>query len=99
MPVDRRRHFARETQRAQKIQDSGREGHPQAEALLNWVNAELSPKRYWRGPKSQEVGGRGRLYLSLQCHHKNDSCTKTGSNEGHFNEGKVTRQCPETAPF
>ena len=24
--------------------------------LLNFFNAELTPKRYWRGPKSQEVG-------------------------------------------
>ena len=23
---------------------------------LNWCNAELSLKRYWRGPRSQEVG-------------------------------------------
>ena len=27
--------------------------------LVNWFNAELSPKRYWRGPRSQEVGGGG----------------------------------------
>ena len=26
---------------------------------LHWFNAELSPKRYWRGPKSQEVGEEG----------------------------------------
>ena len=24
---------------------------------FNLFNAELSPKRYWRGPRSQEVGG------------------------------------------
>ena len=24
-------------------------------------------------------GGRGRLYLSLHCHHQNDSCIKMGS--------------------
>ena len=28
---------------------------------LHSFNAELSPKRYWQGPKSQEVGRRGRL--------------------------------------
>ena len=34
-----------------------------------------------------EVGGRGRLYiyLSLHCHHQNDSCIKMGSDESHFN--------------
>ena len=30
--------------------------------------------------------GRGRLlYLSLHCHHQNDSCNKMGSDESHFN--------------
>ena len=46
--------------------------------------------------------GRGRLlYLSLHCHHQNDSCIKVGSDESHFNvslivRDKVTRQCPQT---
>ena len=50
-------------------------------------------------------GGRGRLlYLSLHCHHQNDSCTKMGSDESHFNvslivRDKVTRQCPQTTTF
>ena len=26
-----------------------------------------------------------RLYLSLHCHHQNDSCIKVGSDESHFN--------------
>ena len=48
---------------------------------------------------------RGRLlYLSLHCHHQNDSCIKMGSDESHFNvsltvRDKVTRQCPETTIF
>ena len=25
------------------------------------------------------------IYLSLHCHHQNDSCIKMGSNESHFN--------------
>ena len=41
-------------------------------------------------------GRRGRLYLTLHCHHQSDSCIKTGSNESHFNvlfavSGKVTK--------
>ena len=35
-----------------------------------------------------EVEGRGKLYniyLSLHCHHQNDSCIKMGSDESHFN--------------
>ena len=33
-------------------------------------------------------GGGGKreiIYLSLHCHHQNDSCIKMGSNESHFN--------------
>ena len=29
--------------------------------------------------------GRGRLHLTLHCHHHNDSRIKTGSDESHFN--------------
>ena len=33
-----------------------------------------------------EVGGEGGyIYLSLHCHHQNDSCVKMGSDESHFN--------------
>ena len=30
-----------------------------------------------------EVGEEDIIYLSLQCHHQNDSCIKMGSNESH----------------
>ena len=52
-----------------------------------------------------EVGEEGDyIYLSLHCHHQNDSCLKTGSDESHFNvsltvRDRVTRQCPETTLF
>ena len=44
------------------------------------------------------------IYLSLHCHHQNDSCIKMGSGESHFNvslsvRDKVTRQCPQTTTF
>ena len=46
------------------------------------------------------------IYLSLHCHHYNDSCIKMGSgeSESHFNvslivRGKVTRQRPQTTTF
>ena len=29
-------------------------------------------------------GGRQIIYLSLHCHHQNDSCIKMGSVESHF---------------
>ena len=43
-----------------------------------------------------EVGKREIIYLSLHCHHQNDSCIKTGSDDSHFNVSlivmeKVTR--------
>ena len=49
-------------------------------------------------------GKREITYLSLHCHHQNDSCIKMGSDESHFNvslivRDKVTRQCPQTATF
>ena len=32
------------------------------------------------------VGGKREIiYLSLHCHHQNDSCIKMGSDESHFN--------------
>ena len=32
-----------------------------------------------------EVEEEGGIYLSLHCHHQNDSCFKMGSDESHFN--------------
>ena len=49
-------------------------------------------------------GEREIIYLSLHCHHQNDSCIKMGSDESHFNvslivRNNVTRQCPQTTIF
>ena len=51
----------------------------------------------WRG-----LGGGEReiVYISLYCHHQNDSCIKMGSDESHLSvsliaRDKVTRQCPQ----
>ena len=49
-------------------------------------------------------GKREFIYLSLYCHHQNDSCIKMGSDESRFNvslimRDKVTRQCPQTTTF
>ena len=52
-----------------------------------------------------EVGEEGEyIYLSLRCHHQNDSCSKMDSDESHFNvsvtvRDKVRRQCPQTTTF
>ena len=49
-------------------------------------------------------GKREIIYLSLHCHHQNDSCIKMGSDESQFNvsltvRDKVTRQWPQTTTF
>ena len=44
-----------------------------------------------------EVGEREIIYLSLHCHHQNDSCIKMGSDESHFNVS--VGQCPQTTTF
>ena len=31
------------------------------------------------------------IYLSLHCHHQNDSCFKMGSDESHFNVSFIVR--------
>ena len=69
-------------------------------------------RNLWDGEKGGEKGGRGYggggkreiIYLSLHCHHQNDSCITMGSDESHFNvslivRDKVTRQCPQTTTF
>ena len=60
--------------------------------------ARSGGKGVWRWGKREII------YLSLHCHHQNDSCVKVGSDESHFNvslivRDKVTRQCPQTTTF
>ena len=43
---------------------------------LDMFNAVLSMNRYWRGPGSLEVERRGRLYLTLHRHHRNESASR-----------------------
>ena len=31
-----------------------------------------------------EVGERKIIYISLHCHHQNNSCVKAGSDKSHF---------------
>ena len=62
----------------------------------------------WDGEKWREGvwrwGKRESIYLSLHCHHQNDSCIKMGCDESRFNvsllvRDKVTRLCPQTTTF
>ena len=36
-------------------------------------------------------GKREIIYLSLHCHHQNDSCIKVGGDESHFNVSLIVR--------
>ena len=59
------------------------------------------------GGREREYGGGGKrefIYLSLHCHHQNDSYIKVGSDQSHFYvsftvKDKVTNQCPQTTTF
>ena len=43
-------------------------------------DGEKGGGRVWRWEKQWEI-----IYISLHCHHQNDSCIKMGSDESHFN--------------
>ena len=64
------------------------------------LNVHRNHEAYW----GREGGGEYIIYLLLHCHHQNDSCIKTGSDESHVNvllivRDKVTGQCPQTTIF
>ena len=70
------------------------------------LNVHRNNKAYYgRGEGGMEVGEEADyIYLSLHCHHQNDSCIKMGNGESHFKvslivSDKVTRQCPQTTTF
>ena len=48
-------------------------------------DGENGGKGVWRWGKRESI------YLSLHCHHQNDSCIKMGSDESHFNVSLVVR--------
>ena len=53
------------------------------------LNVHRNRKAYeGRGEGGKVLWGLGKreiIYLSLHCHHQNDSCIKMGSDESHFN--------------
>ena len=53
------------------------------------LNVHRNHKVYYgRGEGGKGVrkwGQREIIYVSLHCHHQNDSCIKVGSDESHFN--------------
>ena len=64
--------------------------------LINPVQREVPSKEVVAGTEIPGGGGRGRLYLTLHCHHHNDSCIKVGIHESHLNVSltvKSRRHC------
>ena len=69
--------------------------------LVGWLVGWLTP----RSVVSEEVltgteipggGERGRLYLTLHCHHQNDSRIKMGSDESRYNVSLTVRDSHKT---
>ena len=50
----------------------------------------FEPRSVWRWEKKKII------YLSLHCHHQNDSCIKMGSDESHFNVLLIVRDTVTT---
>ena len=88
--------------------EGGRGGRREREraSKQSWCLTSTENTRLIRDGE-MEVGEEGdyNLYLSLHCHHQNDSRIKMGSDESHFYvplivRDKVTRQCPpQTTTF
>ena len=53
--------------------------------VLNVHRNHKAYKGRGEGGGGMEVGEREIIYLSLHCHHQNDSCIKVGSDESRFN--------------
>ena len=65
------------------------------------LNVRRNHKAYQRlggGGGGMEVGEEGdyNLYVSLHCHHRNDSCIEMGSDESHFNVSLIVRDSHKT---
>ena len=61
---------------------------------------ELSPKMYWPGMEIPVGRERGKLYITLHCHHHSDSCIERGSDERHLNILSIVRsEVTKTVPL
>ena len=58
---------------------------PSTETIRLIRDGEKEVKGVWRWEKREIT------YLSLHCHHQNDSCIKMGSDESHFNVSLIVR--------
>ena len=56
-----------------------------------WFRVRVVPEEVLAGTEIPRSWGRRRLYLTLHCHHQNDSGIKTGSDESRFNVSLIVR--------
>ena len=63
-----------------------------------WCLTSTETIRLIRDGEGEGKGGRKSevIYLSLHCHHQNDSCVKMGSNESRFNVSLIVRNSHKT---
>ena len=67
---------------------NNKRGWPVSKQVNTVFNVHRNHKAYsGRG----ERGKREIIYLSLHCHHQNDSCIEMGSDESHFNVSLIVR--------
>ena len=71
---------------------------------LDWCNAELSPKRYWWGPRSQEVGEKGDYAYRYAVTTRMIPAFRRAAMRAILVNSlilryKVTKPCPETTTF
>ena len=69
------------------------QGVTPAESKSTWCLTYTETTRLIKdGEKGWGGGGETEItYLSLHCHHQNDSCIKMGSNDTHFNFSLIVR--------
>ena len=59
--------------------------------MVKLVQRRTVSEKVLAGTEIPGGGRRGRPYLSLHCHHQNDSCVKMGSDGSHFDVSLIVR--------
>ena len=54
--------------------------------LVRLVQCQVVSEEVLVGTKIPGSRGRGRLHVTLHCHHQNDCCIKMGSSDSHFDD-------------
>ena len=75
------------------VPDGTRATHRGNRSYVRFVQRRAVSEEVPVGTEIPGGWGRGRLYLTLHCHHQNDSCMKMGSDEvcREFNVSHIVR--------